>query len=75
VDIVDNDTFFNLLDMMSEQSQLICTLFKTVIALQQRNKQFEELCKQHARAIDFYINKLNEAERQLRIRKGFNDGN
>lgn len=60
------DMILEALDIMTEQNQLIHTLLKAVIILKQHNEQLEKLCKQHARAVDFYIKKLDEAERQLR---------
>lgn len=69
----EDDMVLEALDIMAEQNQLIYTLLKAVVVLKQRNEQLEKLCKQHARAVDFYIKKLDEAERQLRSQRGRND--
>lgn len=37
--------------------------------LKKRNEQLQQICRQHVRAIDFYIKKLNEAEKKLRIKE------
>lgn len=49
--------------------EIVSILIKENFELKQRNRQLEEVCKMHIRAVDFYIKKLDEAEKQLRNRK------
>ena len=37
--------------------------------LKKRNEQLQQICRQHVRAIDFYIKKLNEAEKKIKIKE------
>ncbi len=37
--------------------------------LKKRNEQLQQICRQHVRAVDFYIKKLNEAEKKLKIKE------
>lgn len=50
------------LDLLIKQDELINALMEENIALKQQNMQLKRVCKMHARAVDFYIKKLDEAE-------------
>lgn len=64
-----------LCDLLVKQNELINALLEENIAIEQQNMQLRKACKQWGEAVDFYISKLNEAEKQLQLRKGLDDGN
>ena len=54
------------LDILIKTSEV---LIQENYRLKKRNAQLQQICRQHVRAVDFYIKKLDEAEKELRIRE------
>jgi len=54
--------------LLTRALKVIVYQHELIEQLIEENVRLKQLCKQHARAVDFYIKKLDEAEKRVRGR-------